>query len=169
MKQSKLSDYLFRRVESFRIIDDRYRPVEKTAYTPTEVKMAHQVSSAFHAEWYDYEQQKAMALPPVGTECEFKCADGFIKGLVESLSFSGVYFSHTNHEFGNPVYSISAEQFFNFRPLDWQTRTKDLEKERVVDAFMANVWQFSKSKCTFESAKILLGDAYDKGFLKLPD
>ena len=62
---------------AFRIVDDRYKPAEqKPVYATDAAKMAHHVIAALNSDWYDYTQQKAIELPPVGVECEIWELDG---------------------------------------------------------------------------------------------
>jgi hypothetical protein len=53
-------------IESFRITDRRYKPSDTSYLETPAVEPVPEVN-----DWYDYDNQKAIALPHVGVECEF--------------------------------------------------------------------------------------------------
>ena len=140
-------------LSAFRIVDERYKPVEQK-----------EVISLNHTEWYDYEQQKAIALPPVGVGCEVlnkSFGDGatWLKCIIHWIGeFVLVYTDESCSE------CCAGKSILQFRPLDHATRTKELEKNRVVDAVLDAIDGKGIAQNEF-----ILKKAYDKGFLKLPE
>ena len=112
-------------------------------------------------EWYDYENQKAIMLPPVGAECLVWFDDGrecWQKCKVLALS---------PYEHDHMAVSLVGEYdrkliwSQDFMPLDHATRKVEAEKKRVVDAAMLVVMHRTKGNA--------VEALYDAGFLKLPD
>ena len=112
-------------------------------------------------DWYDYEQQKAITLPPVDLICEaFDYQRNMwlkvktLKAETKSKELACVTLESAGH-WGCLFWGSK------FRPLDQEARTKELEKKRVVDAVIkATDWSISRND---------LDSLYDKGFLKLPE
>ena len=85
-------------------------------------------------EWYDYEQQKAITLPPIGVECEvnnggdsdyFKC-----KVAAYHAENSRPIIKTKN----SPIYSLTeTPDCWKFRPLDHATRAKESERKEFVE------------------------------------
>jgi hypothetical protein len=111
------------------------------------------------SSWYDYTAQKAVALPPVGTECEINSLIGWVK--CEILAHGNckdngkTAFWQAEHDCG-AYYSACK-----FRPLDWNKQAEQ-ERKRVVDAAM----EMAVDAHTLEN---ILASLYDAGFLKIPD
>ncbi len=112
------------------------------------------------SDWFDYEAQKAVALPPVGLICEARAAslDEFVK--VKVLN------AETNRK-ELAVASINGCIFsrlfwaFEFRPLDHNRKAEaEAEKKRVVDAASAHCDHINPA---------VIADLYDAGFLRMPE
>ena len=160
-------------VSSFKIIDPRYKPKD-TSYldkpTVVGVDMASGKGETIECivrtkielevvnseDWYDYENQKALRLPPVGEK-----VDGFI-GLVFSpfkCTFVGIDSEGriVVEKLDGNLYRYMTNQI-NLRPLDWN-RKAEAERKRVVDAAQKVCVNFSSND---------LGKLYDAGYLRIP-
>jgi len=185
----------------FRIVDERYKPVEQ--YEPVKITStfdgsgrAGGVGAPASVDWYCYEQQKAIALPPVGAECEMFWG-GISKGTVEFIAKRGERIIFWRHE--HDCVDSAELPTTELKPLDHATRAKELERKRVVDAVMSAIlsdnevfsseferwceekkpsgdassvnerWlnSYEYKECTSDM-RYALNLAYDKGFLKLP-
>lgn len=167
-----VSDTHWSTTTSFRIIDERYKPVEQSSEIvyPIESGAASVVSSepVKQIPWYDYEQQKAIALPPVGVEVE-----------VKPYWHNAVIVCHRETKYGIDIVFWDKHDekydwvnFYDYlRPLDHATHAKELEKKRVVGAAYNEL--FGEESAIFNhimnSPLDVLNAAYDKGFLKLPE
>jgi hypothetical protein len=144
----------------FKITDQRYKPAD-TSYleTPT-LEPAPQEEG-----WYDYDNQKAIALPPVGVECEVYGALGpyneWQKCRIMAQHRSIVFVCDDNH------WTYRKDVDFQFRPLDYN-RKAEAEKKRVVEAaakkFHASIMPDYSGQPFLDG----LGALYDAGYLKLP-
>lgn len=127
-------------------------------YWPVDGKYLHKVGtiSLDSTEWYDYETQKAMRLPPVGEKVDvffglvfspFKCTfvgiDSEGRIVVEKID--------------GDLYRYMTNQI-NLRPLDWN-RKAEAERKRIVDAAQKVCVNFSSND---------LGKLYDAGYLRMP-
>ena len=141
-------------VTKFKITDPRYKPSD-TSYLD-----APTVKESLTDEWYDYDNQKAIALPPVGVECEFLYRFGsFEKWPRGQIRYVGV---DLFVEYDGNEEKAHFMENASFRPLD-HNRKAEAEKKRVVDAaydeaITAGCVDFGQ----------WLGHLYDKGYLKLP-
>lgn len=126
---SRVSDARWRdEIVQFRIIDERYKPVERPPEAmPVSAEMEAKIARA-SVNWYDYDKQKAIALPPVGAECEYQSqvTKAWRQGKViakdddsELMWFEGEGLVYAYHK--------------HFRPLDHATRKADTERKRFVD------------------------------------
>jgi hypothetical protein len=144
-------------VDSFKITDQRYKPADTSYLSVSEIPESKSNAENV-SDWYDYEAQKAVALPPVGVECEslVQGADGaewvkaeilkhFDKGTCACFCINTHYLKWAD----------------DFRPLDHATRKAEAEKKRVVDAAFASLSEFNK-------AHQVLGELYEAGFLRMP-
>lgn len=147
---------------SFRIIDERYKPVEQKPAEAGIVTKELQDEMAL-AAWWDYETNKPAyegALPPVGSTVLF---DEYSNDKWQKVQIRGFWTENGNtsvwiHSVGKP--NVTPDKF---RPLDHETRAKELECKRVVDAAYKE-WNDGKMSVT-----TWLNKLYDKGFLKLPE
>jgi len=116
-----------------------------------------------NSDWYCYEQQKAIALPPVGAECEMFWG-GISKGTVEFIAKRGERIIFWRHE--HDCVDSAELPTTELKPLDHETRAKELEKKRVVDASLNQLGQYGRDTTQFLSDCI--AELYDLGFIKLP-
>jgi hypothetical protein len=115
------------------------------------------------SDWYDYEAQQAISLPPVGTKCQVWIDEVFVDCTV---------IHHANNSVQD-VAAFKASQFeycdvgrlgwsVDFRPLD-HNRKAEAEKKRVVDAAYDEA---IKAGCVDFGQ--WLSVIYDAGFLRMP-
>lgn len=115
-------------------------------------------------DWYCYETQKALRLPPVGVECIVEYDTS------KNLWFrANVYYKNENCIVGRWLegpaecclfdYNFSCK---SFRPLDWN-RKAEAERKLVVDA-VREFWDSNKS----DRLNDWFNAAYDAGYLRLP-
>ncbi len=133
---------------SFKITDRRYKPSD-TSYLETPA--LEPVPEERH--WYDYTAKKAVALPPVGTEC-------IVLDEVQAKIIGKTASGYLVYESVVTGLCEMACQITSFKPLDHNHKA-EAEKKRVVDAAWDSLTEFS-------TAKQVLGDLYDAGYLKLP-
>jgi hypothetical protein len=127
-------------------------------------------------DWYDYETQRAIKLPPVGVECEVlnkSFGDGatWLKCNIHWIGeFVIVYTDESCSE------RCAAKSIVKFRPLDHATRKADIERKRVVDALKHDVYlhainrvdSISMKQSTGEDvAAAVIGYLHDKGYLRM--
>lgn len=89
-------------------------------------------------DWYDYENQKAISLPPVGAECEVfnhnlgKSADWEKAKILFIGVFKCVYTSESCNERVGDVDTIDAVEF---RPIDWnKNQVKIVSLESFINS-----------------------------------
>lgn len=140
---------------SFRIIDERYKPADTSYLETPALEPAPQEES-----WYDYDNQKAIALPPVGAECEWKpyapCKADWKKCFVDYIHGEWVCVTNSN--------SHKMKQILNnvkFRPLDHNRKATE-ERRKVVNAAYTAYDNHTGSELERFYA------LYDAGYLKLP-
>jgi hypothetical protein len=112
-------------------------PVESVTVSKCESAggQAGGVGAPDSCSWYDYEQQKVIALPPVGVEVEFKYKIDKSWWLKRRTCIvmgfhNGKAWLHLDAYESSSIYDASR---FEFRPLDWQTHAKELERKRKRD------------------------------------
>ena len=144
-------------VTSFKITGLRYKPVD-TSYLD---KPSNSLNN--ESEWFDYDNQKALRLPPVGVEVigfigtGFKMFNLFYVGKNSRGSLVG-------EDCGGEFRCFHDYQI-NFKPLDHDRKAKaKAEKGRVVDAAIGCC-----DKDEYEGFDDLFSHLYDKGFLRLPE
>jgi hypothetical protein len=127
----------------FKITDQRYKPADTSCLDKPDSSLDN------GADWYDYDNQKALRLPPVGSTCKTGSANWSVL-IIAHHDGKAVYWDYHFCEY---------ESGKEFRPLDHDRKAK-AERKRVVDAVMRE----------FPAAnELILCDMYDKGFLRLPD
>lgn len=141
---------------NFKITDERFVPADRKSNNST-------VKESLVDDWYDYTNQKALRLPPVGEKCQVK---------VDKLFSDCTVIHHaSNHlsviaAFKSPQIKDSDVGHLgwsdNFRPLDWN-RKAEAERKRVVDA----AYQAIGASGTTSYAA--LDAAYAAGFLRMPE
>ena len=103
-------------------------------------------------EWYDYENQKALTLPPVGENTYCQLFDS-ISTLVKVVG----------HDAGDVVYKYAGSYYSAsisiFKPLDWDKLSK--RKQAIAYAMeLSPDW---------DKLEDIFGSLYDAGVLKLPE
>ncbi len=156
-------------VKSFRITDQRYKPAD-TSYLDNESSSLDNSD-----EWYDYDNQKAIALPPVGTECEAFLMDTSYKNAWFKVE---IIKNHFDRECACMRIENRGLTWCNtFRPLD-HNRKAEAEKNRVVDKLKHDVYLHAINNCEGISMRQSTGETlaasvieylYDAGYLKLPE
>jgi hypothetical protein len=107
-------------------------------------------------EWYDYTNQKALRLPPVGVECEMLTCNKW--ELIKMVGFDDG-FAVVKYLDDKSYHGQSGLPKF-YRPLDHAARKAEAERKRVVDAAQRECVNFSSND---------LGRLYDAGFLRMPE
>jgi hypothetical protein len=123
-------------------------------------ELGYGVEAAEPESWYCYETQKALRLPPVGVECEWKphspCKSDWKKCVVDYVHGEWVCVTNSN--------SYKMKQILNnvkFRPLDHAARKAEAERKRVVDA----AYDLDSLSLDRQDLEFL----YDAGFLRMPE
>lgn len=148
-------------VTKFKITDQRYKPVD-TSYLDSVSEIPESKSNAENvSDWYDYEAQRAIALPPVGEKVEVflhwsESWSGWV--VIVGHDHDGVIWRNGSDN-KSYIYSPRSE----IRPLDYATRKAEAEKKRVVDAAYDEA---IKAGCVDFGQ--WLSHLYDAGYLKLP-
>jgi hypothetical protein len=123
---------------------------------------AKQIGSAFDvlksddSNWFDYEAQKAVALPKAGEYCQVYL-NGWYNCYIVGLDDLGGCVFRKDGEYMQRITDDS------FRPLDWN-RKAEAEKNRVVTAVYADL---VKAGCILSNLNSLY-KLYDLGYLRLP-
>ncbi len=80
------------------------------------------------AQWYDYDKQETISLPPVGVECEVSnCGNDYIWCKVVFMGSSLCVVNHKTHN--EQHYHLSSVEF---HPLDWN---KNKVRDEFIDKF----------------------------------
>jgi len=114
-------------------------------------------------DWYDYEAQQAISLPPIGTKCQVWIDEAFVDCTV---------IHHANNS-AQDVAAFKASQFeycdvgrlgwsVDFRPLDWNRKAEAEKKQTIEEAYRHWANYPSGSIDSFEFL-------YDLGFLRMPE
>lgn len=126
-------------VVKFKIIDENYKPVNvPSVESQTETSITNELCNIKIIEdWYDYRQQKSITeTPPYDTECEF--FDSKLIGW-KKCKYIGINSHGTNRL--AVIFDSETREYLNFklcdelkfRPLDHDTRMKDLVEKNFVD------------------------------------
>jgi hypothetical protein len=150
-------------IESFRITDPRYKP-EDTSYLD---KPDSSIDN--DSDWYCYETQKALRLPPVGAVCLVWFDDG--KECWQKCKVLAMSPYEHDHMAVSLIgcYDRKLVWSQDFKPLDHATRAKELEKKQVVDAAAKKFHSSIMPDYSGQPFLDGLGALYDAGFLKLPE
>jgi len=120
----------FEHVAEFKITDQRYKPAD-TSYLDKPESSTHSAESSRDndADWYDHDNQKALRLPPVGTECQYALNGGSIYWDCEVISHHRLVIKcpHLAGDSGEGLQVIGCD--IEFRPLDHATRKAELERQ----------------------------------------
>jgi hypothetical protein len=154
-------------IAKFKITDPRYKP-EDTSYldalSPGQ-SLTHKSDDLTHNEeglthsWFDYENQEALRLPPVGVECYRLSGLGWIETSIVAHHHDGVRAIFCDEGFS--IGELGYNGAVNFKPLDHATRKAELEKRRVVDAAVKYLAGYAK-------IEDIANHLYDAGYLHLP-
>jgi len=149
------------KIKSFRITDQRYKPADTSYLSVSEIPESK--SNAENAsDWYDYEAQKAVALPPVGEKVEFNYQtekQWEIVFVVAHHHYRGDLIVAPFERSGTLRYATMIDRF---RPLD-HNRKAEAEKKRVVDAAYNAI-----AKPNRIGVDAAIAELYDAGFLRMP-
>lgn len=166
------------RIDKFRIVDERYKPVEQSwAGEPSVdggiVRPMHdgEGNKVFKADmssshWYDYDKQQAIALPQVSEQCEWK---GLRSGKWVACEVIDKYQDKEMvvfniGEYRNCRFEILQLDSVEFRPLDWN-RKAEAEKREFVEAAIKTVKSKHPAPDTvYENYAIAL---YESGLFEL--
>jgi len=116
------------------------------------------------SEWYDYEAQKAVALPPVGIECEYEDSPE-IKGYSKCtiLAVLNDAFAFSRPDYKNTIFTGNFRTH-TLRPLD-HNRKAEAEKHRVTGAALQ---AYVEIQSRTRNAVASFDELYDLGFLRMP-
>jgi hypothetical protein len=146
-------EWNWRICDGFKITDQRYKPAD-TSYlkTPT-------VEPVPSIDWYDYEVQKAVALPPVGEKVETCNTEHLFYGVGES----GEVLAHVeNTAVIRMSYGLGCFTSEHLRPLDYNSKA---EKKRVCAA-VVSAWSDIPDMTDFKEC---FSKLYDLGYLRMPE
>ena len=124
-------------------------------------ELGYGVEAAKPEGWYDYTNQKALRLPPVGVECEMLTGGEW--KLITMIGVDGE-FAVVKYFDDNTYNGHSVHPKF-YRPLDHETRKAEAERKRVVDAVFEFTYDEDKDYPTWNELAAL----YDAGFLRMPE
>ena len=147
-------------IESFRITDQRYKPADTSYLENNNLAQVDDIS-VVESEWYDYENQRALRLPDVGTECLTWFDDG--KECWQKCKVLALSPYEQDHMAVSLIGRHDRKLVWanNFKPLDHATRKAELEKKRVIASACEVIPEIG--------GKSLLEALYDAGYLRLPD
>jgi hypothetical protein len=145
---------------AFRITDQRYKPADTSYLETPALEPVPQEEG-----WYDYDNQKAIALPPVGVECLTWFDDG--KECWQKCKVLALSPYEKDHMAVSLVgrYDRKLVWSQDFKPLD-HNRKAEAEKDALINAATDILY---KHACAtkgelIDGAKAL----YDAGYLVLP-
>jgi len=141
---------------AFKITDIRYKPADTSYLETTAIEPAPEEEG-----WYDYTNQKALRLPPVGVECEVGFVREWSKTHIVAHHIDGIRAIHCQDGFSTGELGYGSA--VAFRPLDW-SRKAEAERKRVVDA----VWKESNKLHGHHSWDVF-AHLYELGFLRMPE
>lgn len=143
--------------KAFKITDQRCKPAD-TGYLNAETIPVDST------EWYDYDNQKALRLPPVGSKCELWWGGSKIQ-YVEFLAQRGntIVFWELVTDTADSAELPTAE----LRPLDWN-RKAEQEREKAIKLAADKFHSGIMADYSGQQFLIGLGALYDAGFLRLP-
>ena len=113
--------------------------------------------------WFDYENDKAIALTPAGADIEVHAAGEEVRQMHVVWSGDDVVFGYDNN--APFVYAHFSAKAYLFKPADHATRKAEAERIRVVDA-VRDAWMRSPGE--YDDVFEFLYDigALNKGFGK---
>ena len=131
----KITDQRYKPVNLDYLYDDKGFPIASGANTERVSEIPESKSNAENvSDWWDYETQKAVALPPVGDRVSYSC---IVPDSHEAIEPNNWYYGTViAYHCGFVWTSDNGIRNLNntlFRPLD-HNRKAEAEKKRVVDA-----------------------------------
>jgi len=153
-------------VTKFKITDERYKPAG-TSYLPVSEIPESKSNAENVSDWYDYEAQKAVALPPVGDRVSYSCiVPDSHEAIKPNKWYCGTVIAYHCGYVWTSDNGIRSLNNTIFRPLDHDNRKAEAEKKRVVDAAvkLLEVNHGSPWSLYVKYAESL----YDAGFLRMP-
>jgi len=151
------------KVESMSVLGVMHAKTTDTTIEFETVKVDGNFAFDSNGDWYDYENQKALRFPDVGSECEIGWngseSHEWYKGVVAYRSEKYTVIVYDDGK--ETCYRKNELIYVKFRPLDHATRKAELEKNMVVNnAF---------DECDVgDSIMKNLNRLYDAGYLRLP-
>jgi hypothetical protein len=135
------------------------------ALTQFDNDLAEHMKNKAESEWFDYTNQKALRLPPVGVECEMLTCNKW--ELIKMVGFDDG-FAVVKYLDDKSYHSQSGLPKF-YRPLDHATRKAEAERKRVVDAAAAKFHASIMPDYSGQPFIDGLSALYDAGFLRMPE
>lgn len=156
----------------FTVVDDKYKPIDQAADeidSPLN-KMSCIVDNISNINdslpntdesWWDWEADKAVSLPPVGSKV-------FFREYRETDNWKEIQIRGFWNEKGNVsvwIHSVSKPNITieHFRPLNYATRKAEMERKRVVDAV---IWALGRQDFISIANKLYDIGALNKDFGK---
>lgn len=116
--------------------------------------------------WYDYNNQEMVSLPPVDTECEWSTTHSSQWGRCQIISHNHlVIYSFSPHGVRyDGLYMFEDKTALSFRPLDWN---KDEGKNKLIDEAV----QIMYDNACATKGELINGvkRLYELGYLKSPE
>jgi hypothetical protein len=140
-----------------------YSVCTRDAFEQRARELGYGVEAAEPDSWYDYTNQKALRLPPIGVECEYEDSPevkNYSKCTI--LAVLNEAFAFSRPDYKNTIFTGNLRTHV-LRPLDHATRKAEAERKRVVDAVM-KFWMSVDTGTTATFEKL-----YDAGFLRMPE
>ena len=180
-------DFLF--VRTFKITDTRYKPADTSYFDKTEqsepkylgdigkssgsfcfagdIGKCSDLPETDKGSWFDYTNQKALRLPPVGAEFESywpkDTKPSWNAGVVAYSSKEHVILKFDDGEENCYFPAVLEKQKPQFRPADWN-RKAEAERKQIIDYF------YRKYPCDVDEGGMkLLEILYDAGALRMPE
>jgi hypothetical protein len=148
-KGSEVNSFYWPDYYKFKIVDDRYKPADTSYLDKPDSSLDND------SDWYDYINQKALRLPPVG-ELVLVTASF---GAADEWSLCTVICCHA----GN-IFIASGDRWLVKKFTGFGIKPAEAERKRVVDAAYEEA---IKAGCThFEE---WLNRLYNAGFLRMPE
>lgn len=119
--------------KSFRITDPRYKPAgEANANAPTHPQsLTHSEGGLTHSEWWDYENDKRVATPPVGEKLLFDDSGVMTESVILYIGKEKMLATIAGGS--DTEYCMGVASLDFYYPLDHATRKDELERKAFVD------------------------------------
>ncbi len=120
------------------------------------------------SDWWDWQNDKMLRLPPVGERVSYSCVERDSKEAIEvGQWYCGTIIAYHCGYVWTSDNGIRALSNTRFRPLDRATRKAEAEKKRVVKSAMKSVAEISCLEPRAMQVKTIQ-ELYDRGYLRLP-